>query len=721
MSAPNAREVTTRVEDHELSLVHAGWSDTPRIELTGAYDSLSWGNLRTLAAARREKRLGQRSPDAAAAALRRVWLGGVPPPATPLPVTSVAGARTRVIVFGDTGDGSEAQQAVALQVAGRAGASERGVAVSAVLIQSDIVYPAGAANEYARKFFRPYRPLHDAGIPIYAIPGNHDWDDGALGGFMGVFCGMPEITGAAYAARDGALSRLQRALWAPRPGAHVSGDWPTPPSHPGPVQTCPFLALLIGGVLYIGIDTGYGTCIDHLQAEWLVDLAGAAAYRETPKVLFTGKPLIVNGRREPCPFAADPETGETAITRGGHRYDSVDDVVREPGNGFVAAMGGDIHNYQRYLARIVRGSASTTLPYLVAGGGGVFIGQTYWLPRIDDTPQTDGNDTISIDEHDTVLFPTRAHSFLYWDKLVRQSRRSAQFASSVALTVAAVASILLWVALHVLAVVGSPQREPSLLAPLLLLATAATANMSARPITRSARVETGGAAVAVAALVYWWLGRTSIGAGLVAGAVLLQLADISFFGRGARRLVHRVLAVLACLALALAATGLVATSFGRHASERWSHGWALAIALVAIGAMLALTRCFYRTPSVRDTYGALATELTTGGRHRLSLIIRLTRIFGQHQKLFSIFETFNDGRLRHRVRRPSGGGSSFLPLYRSFVEIESLRDEHGMWQLEFTAYGVTGEDTTDTGGSAKPVVVDRFQVRWRPGELEITT
>ena len=164
-----AGERTTRNPDHQQSLTDAGWSLADRIELTGAddpraYDSLSWGNLRTLFAARREKRMGQHDPDIAAGRMRRAWHEGMDPPEQ-FALANPLGKPTRVLVLGDTGDGSEAQMAVARQMEGRARDGER-PEVAALLIQSDIVYPAGAGNEYDRKFFRVYEELHAMGVPI---------------------------------------------------------------------------------------------------------------------------------------------------------------------------------------------------------------------------------------------------------------------------------------------------------------------------------------------------------------------------------------------------------------------------------------------------------------------------------------------------------------------------------------------------------------------------
>src|SRR5947209_11188611 len=193
-----------RADDLAHSLRQAGWSCEPRVGVTGGpFQSLSWGNLRTLAAAGREK-LGFAFAIQPDAAMRNAWMRQDIPYGsgkrrwctvkTPLPVGPPSqGESFRVLLTGDTGDASEAQRAVALQLAGRAsrpGSQMHTSGVAALLIQSDIVYPAGAGDEYREKFFAPYDELlsADPPVPIYTVPGNHDWDDGSLIGFMSRVC-----------------------------------------------------------------------------------------------------------------------------------------------------------------------------------------------------------------------------------------------------------------------------------------------------------------------------------------------------------------------------------------------------------------------------------------------------------------------------------------------------------------------------------------------------
>ena len=85
-------------------------------------------------------------------------------------------------------------------------------------------------------------------------------------------------------------------------------------------------------------------------------------------MLLTGKPIYVNGWHHPCPI-------------DGGRQGTVDDIVRDPANRYVAAIGGDVHNYQRYPVQV----GSRTIQYLVSGGGGAYMHPTHKIPNIDKT------------------------------------------------------------------------------------------------------------------------------------------------------------------------------------------------------------------------------------------------------------------------------------------------------------------------------------------------
>ncbi len=84
-----------------------------------------------------------------------------------------------------------------------------------------------------------------------------------------------------------------------------------------------------------------------------------------PKVLLTGKPVYPDGRRYPGAIVGERAT--------------IDDLVRDPRANYVAVVGGDTHNYQRYPVRLADGR---TIHYVVSGGGGAFTHATHPIPRI---------------------------------------------------------------------------------------------------------------------------------------------------------------------------------------------------------------------------------------------------------------------------------------------------------------------------------------------------
>jgi hypothetical protein len=126
-------------------------------------------------------------------------------------------------------------------------------------------------------------------------------------------------------------------------------------------QPGPYFAIEVGPLLLVCIDTGITNGIDRDQAAWLRSVSASS---DLSKVLVTGKPLIVDNEHARC-----------EIEDGG----TVDEIVRDKQHRYVAVIGGDIHNYQRYPVRLPDGR---TLHYFVAGGGGAFMAATHSIPEI---------------------------------------------------------------------------------------------------------------------------------------------------------------------------------------------------------------------------------------------------------------------------------------------------------------------------------------------------
>jgi hypothetical protein len=292
------------------------------------------------------------------------------------------------MVIGDTGEGDDPQYAV---VPGFLKVSQ---GTDFAVLASDVIYPVGSTGDYGTKFYRPYQ---DYQAPIYAIPGNHDWYED-LRGFMRAFCDAPPLAPQAESRRTvGAW--LRSSLWhTPRtPDEQRFAEARQLRSAPAQqaVQPGPYWAIDAGPVRIIGIDTGLLGTIDAEQGRWLREVSKG----DTPKILITGSPLYVDAEHHPC-----------AIEGGG----TVDDIVRDPGHHYVAAIGGDIHNYQRYPVQV----GDRTIQYVVAGGGGAFMHATHTIPRVS---------VAQVTEADFRCYPLRGDSLAFYSRLYGRRLRMNRF------------------------------------------------------------------------------------------------------------------------------------------------------------------------------------------------------------------------------------------------------------------------------------------------------
>jgi hypothetical protein len=304
------------------------------------------------------------------------------------------------ILIGDTGEADGSQYAVVGPL------RETAKGTQFVLIASDVVYPAGSVNDYPNAFYVPY---HDVSQPVYAIPGNHDWYDG-LEGFMFNFCGaeaLPptEVDPASYSIRQ----RLWRAVWrqAAAPDRETlfhyrSRRLPWSENRSARHQPGPYFALDLGKLLVVCVDTGVTGELDVEQGDWLRRIS----QRDQPKLLVTGKPIYVDNEHKPGRIDDYvPPTKAPFAERPKHRF--VDQVIRDPDHRYIAAIGGDIHNYQRYVARKGRNAPFT---YLVSGGGGAYLGSTHTIEL-----QDPGQPRVKLAER---TYPSPAQSLQAYGKLL---------------------------------------------------------------------------------------------------------------------------------------------------------------------------------------------------------------------------------------------------------------------------------------------------------------
>jgi hypothetical protein len=146
-------------------------------------------------------------------------------------------------------------------------------------------------------------------------------------------------------------------------------------------------------VVFVGIDTGIKKTLDREQGEWLLEVSKSSP---KAKVLLTGTPIYVNNTRQPL-----------QIENASSSFSTVDSIVRERSHNYVAAIGGDIHNYQRYPLSV----DGRTIQYIVSGGGGAFMHATHPIPKVD---------VAGLVEDDFKCYPLRRDSLAAYSRLFDQ-------------------------------------------------------------------------------------------------------------------------------------------------------------------------------------------------------------------------------------------------------------------------------------------------------------
>nr|WP_246090083.1 metallophosphoesterase [Nonomuraea deserti] len=331
----------------------------------------SWLNPRTLWRSRNEVLAGLLGDPSGQ--VRAQWVAaqearGIDPE---FRIKAPVGRNFSFLLLGDTGEGDASQYAVV------PGMLKLGRGTSFAVIASDVVYPTGSGNEYDDKFFRPYK---DYDAPIYAIPGNHDWYDG-LGGFMRVFCDA-ELKPKPDRGIRGLLWRKPEPIDEARlAGARKLRGRPSQQA----TQPGPYWAIESDDLLIVGVDTGIKNTIDKGQTAWL----RRVSLDPRPKILVTGKPIYTANAYKPSPL----EEGGT-----------IDDIVRDPAHRYVAAIGGDVHNYQRYPVKV----GDRVIQYIVSGGGGAFMHATHTIQRVD---------VAGVHEDDFRCYPLRGDSLSFYSQL----------------------------------------------------------------------------------------------------------------------------------------------------------------------------------------------------------------------------------------------------------------------------------------------------------------
>ena len=246
------------------------------------------------------------------------------------------------LVIGDPGEGDASQYSLASRYI-RLGQNDD---VKFLVVSSDVIYPAGAIEDYEAKF---YLPLQGFAKPIYAIPGNHDWFD-ALEGFNANFL-EPKAARAAIEARVDADLKLtstdarridrvtayaerMRRLYAVNTGS----------------QRAPFFELQTDDFALIAIDTGILRSVDDRQRGWIE----RALERSRGKfaIAIVGHPRFAGGRD-----TAEADEKFTALYQLLTKY------------GVRIAMAGDTHDFEYYW----EASGPRGMHHFVNGGGGAYL------------------------------------------------------------------------------------------------------------------------------------------------------------------------------------------------------------------------------------------------------------------------------------------------------------------------------------------------------------
>lgn len=370
VAAERGKQLSSRVSEEG-----AGW----KCQQIGTFkdlrpnrQSFSWLNPATLWRSRNEILAGLFGDPSGE--VRKRWMAaqearGVDPE---LRIRPPVGDNFTFLLLGDPGEGDASQYAVV------PGLLRLGAETSFAVVASDVIYPTGSGNEYGDKFFRPYQAYQ---APMYAIPGNHDWYDG-LGGFMRVFCDAPALKPAPDRGLRGLLWRKPEAIDETKL-AEVRKLRGAPAQ--AAEQPAPYWAIETPSLLIVGVDTGIKGAIDKAQADWL----RRTSLDPRPKILITGKPIYTRNEYKPSPL------------QGGG---TIDDIVRDPAHRYVAAIGGDVHNYQRYPIRV----GDRVIQYIVSGGAGAFMHATHTIRRVD---------VAGVHEDDFKCYPLRGDSLSFYSQL----------------------------------------------------------------------------------------------------------------------------------------------------------------------------------------------------------------------------------------------------------------------------------------------------------------
>ena len=247
------------------------------------------------------------------------------------------------IVIGDPGEGDASQYSLVNRYLDIGRRDD----VKFLVIASDVIYPAGAMEDYEQNFYLPFKGFTK---PIYAIPGNHDWFD-ALEGFNANFL-EPDAARAALTARVNAdfrltstnKDRIDRLLNRAARLRELYGIRIA-------LQRGPFFEIQTRDFALIAIDTGIRRTIDDRQRVWLDRALDRARGKFT--MVIPGHPKYAAG--------VDTSLGDPSFAG---IYASLERA------GVDVLMAGDTHDFEYYVDSNVD---HRPIHYFVNGGGGAYL------------------------------------------------------------------------------------------------------------------------------------------------------------------------------------------------------------------------------------------------------------------------------------------------------------------------------------------------------------
>ena len=259
------------------------------------------------------------------------------------------------LVIGDPGEGDASQYSLISRYLELGRRDD----VKFLVVSSDVIYPAGAIEDYERNFYLPFQGFAK---PVYAIPGNHDWYD-ALEGFNANFL-EPKAARAAIEARveaDYGLTstnarRMDRLV---AEAARLRGLYGVDVAH----QRAPFFELQTQDFALLAIDTGILRSVDERQWAWLERALDRSQGKFTMAIV--GHPRFAGGHDTP-PVA---EGGNVSDASG--NFAALYRLLAS--RNVKIAMAGDTHDFEYYKEKVGGDGPTRTMHHFVNGGGGAYL------------------------------------------------------------------------------------------------------------------------------------------------------------------------------------------------------------------------------------------------------------------------------------------------------------------------------------------------------------